>query len=351
LPTPATAHKPPEHHDVHKKAAADADSDSDGPDMEGAFEWASAQCGKDDGGDKFQACSATAMKSYFDPAMKPAIDAWKAKKSGAAAAAPAKAAPAVDAKTKAVNDKTKADVTAKHGARPHMFGGYLDGSNDHEKQFMAALPALVHHLNEVAAKKGVHYRFTAAEIAANFFGEGGGSLLEDDAPAGPISGFESLGIDSFKERRNELAPWMSADLAKYAADDGHYGSAVSENGQMVHTITARDLPQGMEAQAVMFAGARAAFDHDCAAQKIDTAALPQEAWFFWTTIYYNAGPGKGKELLAQNGVHWFDEKWKGSDDAAHNGNIQYDAQWRSATWDYMRRTEGDQLDEQQKAHK
>lgn len=246
-------------------------------------------------------------------------------------------------------EELKARMKAKYGVHPHSYSGVVGGDNTFEQQLRAALPGVVAHLNAVAAKRHLSFRFTEAELATNFITEGGFLLLENpmyQPQAGqPISGFGFLGIDTFMQRKGELTPWMSDDLKTWSNDPAHAEGATNERGQAVKSMQVRDVAQGVEANGVMFADARQHFATDCAARGIDTRTLPPEAWFFWTTVYYNSGEGTGKKLLAQHGIDFWKQPWHKADDANQFGtNVKFNASWRTASWDYMRQTSGDHLE-------
>lgn len=245
-------------------------------------------------------------------------------------------------------------VTTTHGTRPHVFGGALSGDSDREREFLGALPNVAKHLNQVAQSKGAPFQFTEAELATNFVTEGGFYLLQDEmngldgTPVEPprwrIDGFEYLGIDTFMSRRQALAPWLSQDLLAWSADTFNTVEHINEHGETVKSLELRDIAQSAEANAVMFADARAAFSHDCVAMKLDPSHLTPEAWFFWTTIYFNAGPGKGRETLKREGVNAWKVPWPHGDKAKYTSSVLYNGHSRTASWDYLRRTQGDHLD-------
>ena len=246
----------------------------------------------------------------------------------------------------AAQAKLKAKLKAQYGTDVHDFNKVMMGRNKLEQQMRAALPGVTARLNEVAAERKLPFRFTEAELATNFLAEGGVLLMTGQPRAsieagGEIDGFSYLGIDTFASRRAQLKPWMSKDLASWSADPKHGETSVNEKGQTAHSMMIRDIPQGVEANAVMFAGARAEFAKVCAAEGVDTSSLSEEAWFFWTTVCYNGGAGTAKKLLKQHGIDYWKEPYKGK---PNGQSAKYNASWRTATWDYARQTEGDHLD-------
>jgi hypothetical protein len=261
----------------------------------------------------------------------------------AAGAAPEATAAAITTQV-AGDDKLRAALTKKYGQRPKKYDGLFDGKDGpNEQPFVDALGPVVAQLNAVAEARGETYRFTAAEIATNFITEGGYLLLTDPNPAqGPLSGFGYLGIDTFMQRQPELTPWMSQDLKDWSADPAHAEPAVNELGESVQALNVRDLPMGVEANAVMFAAARERFSTDARAAKVPAAKLTEEAWFFWTTVYYNAGEGTGKKMLLKHGVDYWKTKYTG---AENSQSAKYNATWRTSTWDYLRQHGGDDLAE------
>ena len=109
--------------------------------------------------------------------------------------------------------------------------------------------------------------------------------------------------------------------------------------------TARDAVAEGQANAVMFAASRNEFNRDCLQLGISPKALPKEAWFFWTTIYYNSGPGRGMVLLRQYGINYWQSKWTLPDDVSkYGGNSHYNAAWRTASYELLRERKGDHLD-------
>lgn len=55
----------------------------------------------------------------------------------------------------------------------------------------------------------------------------------------------------------------------------------------------------------MFALARKSFANDATSKQIALDGLEPESLFFWTTAYYNGGPGNGRNRLTQYGVDWW----------------------------------------------
>ena len=138
---------------------------------------------------------------------------------------------------------------------------------------------------------------------------------------------------------------MSQELRDYAADGSHSTSNLNEQGQTVQTLNPRDLAMGLEANAVMFAASRNEFNRDCLQIGISPKALPKAAWFFWTTVYFNSGPGRGVMLLRQYGINYWQSKWTLPDDATtYGGNSHYNATWRTASYELLRQRKGEHLD-------
>lgn len=247
--------------------------------------------------------------------------------------------------------------TKKYGLRPkdyaHLFDGERAKGDGHdevlagrEQRVQSALPRITAQLNAVAAAKGYPFRFTEAELAINFVTEGGyflltpyqGQVMSDTE----IDGFQMLGIDTFMQRKKELTPWMSPELKARSNDASAAASAMNEKGEKVEYLNPESLEQGVEANAVMFAAARKRFSDDVTNLKLTVSS--DQAWFFWTTVYYNAGEGTGKKLLQKHGVDYWQVKWTLPDDAAkYNRSAKFNAAWRTSTWESIRTALGDDL--------
>lgn len=273
---------------------------------------------------------------------------------GAAGASAQAAKPAAQeaAKAPGANPQTK-----KYGLRPkdyaHLFDGERAKGDGHdevlagrEQRVLAALPRITAQLNAIAEAKKYPFRFTEAELAINFVTEGGyflltanqGEVLSDTQ----IDGFQMLGIDTFMQRKKELTPWMSPELKARSNDASAAASATNEKGEKVEYLNPESLEQGVEANAVMFAAARKRFSDDVTKLKLTVSS--EQAWFFWTTIYYNAGEGTGKKLLQKHGVDYWKVKWTLPDDATkYNRSAKFNASWRTSTWESIRAALGDDL--------
>jgi hypothetical protein len=247
----------------------------------------------------------------------------------------------------AIEAKLKAQMHKKYGAAVHDYNAIMMGDDPLEQQMRAALPGITAQLNGVATQRKLPFQFTAAELATNFLAEGGVLLFTDPGAraeveaGGQIDGYQYLGIDTFGSKRAELEPWMSKDLAAWTADPQHDEAATNEKGEAVHSKMIRDVPQGVEANAVMFADARAQFARAAEAHSIDVSKLPPEAWFFWTTVFYNDGETGAAKLLHTHGIDYWKQPYHGK---PNGKSAKYNASWRTGTWDYARTIEGDQLD-------
>ncbi|MFT3697176.1 MAG: DUF4157 domain-containing protein [Kofleriaceae bacterium] len=253
---------------------------------------------------------------------------------------------------------TRAKMESKYGLRPRKYEPQLDGKRhvdkhdkvlaEREQRIRAALPKVVARLNAVCEAKHVPFRFTAAELATNFFSEGAVLLLTEYTngtlePDTNIDGFGFLGIDTFIDRKAELDSWMTPDLKARIADPTAQGQGHNEASELVNYLIPATLEQALEANAVMFASARERFAADLA--KLGMTATSDEAWFFWTTIYYNTRESTALDLLTRHGVGYWKTKWtKGEDEKKFNRIPKYNAAWRTSTWDSMRTILGDDLD-------
>jgi hypothetical protein len=232
-----------------------------------------------------------------------------------------------------IRDEAKAHT----GLRPRDYHHLLDGSNEAERQFLAELPKVTKHLNEMAEKNGWDFRFDQAELATNFIGEGGILPLRENRTKN-LDGYSDLGIDTFVDRKQQLAPWMTPELDTLVKSGKHRQTNTNELGESVTTINPPTMAEGLQANAVMFALSRQQFHEEMKKQGKDASQLTPEEQFFWTTSFFNAGPGLSRRMLEENGVEWAHKKWTGPDDDSQNKHPRYNAQWRTSTYEYLKRT-------------
>lgn len=242
------------------------------------------------------------------------------------------------------NRAIASDVTRKYGVDPKKYDHLFDKNMPTEDHFSQATKQVTLHLNEVAQKAGKTYRFTESEIAVNVISEGAYYVLVDGSDQEKLSGFSSFGIDTFMQRIVELRPWLNDDLRTWASDEAHHEPRVNEKGEDIVSLRVRDLAMGTAANGAMFAAARERFSKD--AERLGVREeLTHEAWFFWTSVYYNAGEGTGLKLLKKHGVKYWQSRPTEPDNVL---NPKSNAAWRTATWDYLRRALGDNLDRPRK---
>jgi hypothetical protein len=256
-----------------------------------------------------------------------------------------------DGKNDAAYDAISVELTAKYGLRPRKYNGFFNDSNTAEKRYKAHLPAVVTAINTRAASQGLGFRFTAQELAVNFITEGGFYLLEHDwyqtgqmitfeGQMGEllIDGFTFLGCDTIVDNAAAVKPWLSTEMQTWIADPMHQFATQNELNQTVHSIYVDTIEQGMELNAAMFAWSRSLAAKAIAKSGKKIESLAAEARFFWTTVWFNAGPGFGAQQLEAHGVDYWKTKWTGKDDPAMSKYARYNALWRTSSWDFMTRT-------------
>lgn len=256
-----------------------------------------------------------------------------------------------DGKSDAAFDAIAAELTAKYGLRPRKYNGFFNDSNTAEKRYKAHLPAVVTAINERTASQNLGFRFTAQELAVNFITEGGFYLLDKDwyqtgqivtfeGQTGElvIDGFTFLGCDTIVDNAAAVKPWLSAELQAWIADPAHQFATMNELGQTVRSIYVDTIEQGMELNAAMFAWSRSLAAKAIAKTGKQIESISPEARFFWTTVWFNAGPGFGAQQLAAHGVDYWKTKWTGKDDPSMSKYARYNALWRTSSWEFMTRT-------------
>ena len=142
--------------------------------------------------------------------------------------------------------------TVTDPTRPRVYTGFFDGSNEAERQFLAALPKVAKFINDRLKAGGYAFDVHQAEIATNFIGEGGYYPLHWNYWQ-HIDGFGALGIDTFVQRRQALKRWVPDSVMKLADDPHHVGKTLNEKRETVTFLTDLDMEQGLYANAGMFA--------------------------------------------------------------------------------------------------
>jgi hypothetical protein len=256
-----------------------------------------------------------------------------------------------DGKNDAAFDAISLELTGKYGLRPRKYNGFFNDSNDAEKRFKIHLPKVVADINARAAAQGLGFRFTAQELAVNFITEGGYYLLDKDwhdsgqqitfeGQMGElvIDGFTFLGCDTIVNNATAVKPWLSADLQTLIADPNYQFETQNELGQTVKSVFVMTLEQGMELNAAMFAWSRQLAAREMSKLGKKMESISAEARFFWTTVWFNAGPGFGQKTLAAHGVDYWKTKWTSGDSPEMSRYARYNALWRTSSWEFMSRT-------------
>jgi hypothetical protein len=233
-----------------------------------------------------------------------------------------------DART-AADQAASAALTKKYGLRPRRYAGMMDGTNAAELVFRQVIPQAVAFINEQAAKRKMVFRLTTAELATNFIAEGGNRVLDNGDLEG-IDGFQSLGIDTFMDRYEQLKPWLHPSVQRDRVTAAQH---TNEKNERVNSITDLTLVQAIYASAAMLAHSQAALEVDMRARG-GFAGLSDRQETYLTTTYYNAGPGYGRNLLAGQGAAAANRRWTGSDDhAAHSRKPHFNATMRTSSWE------------------
>ncbi len=230
-----------------------------------------------------------------------------------------------------VASKTK-QLTDKWGVRPHRFGGYVDGSNAAEMVFRETVPTAVAFINQRAKANHHEFQISNAELTTNFIAEGGNSLLDNNALDG-IDGFNSLGLDTFMDRIDSLKPWLHPSIEHGRVIASEH---MNEKQERVHSVGQLTLVQAIYASAAMLALTKSMLERDAKGTTTPLGKMNDTEQFYLETIYYNAGPGVGKGVLDKDGPQAAHRKWTGTDDTTHNRNAQYNASWRTSTYELMR---------------
>lgn len=226
-------------------------------------------------------------------------------------------------------------LKAKYGVRPRRYVGLLNQSNEAEKRFVGMMPMVTAFLNDLASRHSTPFSMHEAELMVNFITEGGFFVLDGDQIDG-IDGFGSLGIDTLVDNYAALKPWLHQSIRDAIENGDRVVENINELGQKVKSLTDLTIEEGMWANAGMFAWSRATLAADLASRGTPLASLPQEGQFFWTTVYFNAGPGTGRKMLDKNGVRFFEKKWLKADDANQfSQSAQFNALWRTASFEYL----------------
>jgi len=247
-----------------------------------------------------------------------------------------------------------------------------------DAEFRRVLTEVTKFINGRLKEKGHDITLQEGEIGVNVLSEGMDQAIAMnkgfDADAF-VDAFGALGIDTFMERYRRLKTWLPdrlvrvveagsvADLAAawtagrstysaasmeaffagftkgrrpYKANDRGSGlltqSNTNEKGEVYYSLEYIDMELGMYANAAMFAQGVVLASKDIEGfDKLDT-----EAQFFWSTMYYNSGPGTARRFLKKHGKDYHKESFAGAQNPARSS--QYHAIKRMASLGYLLRT-------------
>lgn len=235
-------------------------------------------------------------------------------------------------------DAIATEVQQLYGVRARRYTGLLNDSNEAERRFLDALPEVTAFTNQVCERQRVSFRFSEAELAINFISEGGFYLLDDDIVE-DIDGYTYLGIDTLVDNLEALRPWLHGSILAAVAAGDRTARYENERGQVVHTLRGLSLEEGLYANAGMYAWSRALSERDIATTAGAAGPLGSVGSFFWGTLYYNSGVGAGHRKMIAQGVDYYRQRWTRADDGRLYGrNSQFNALWRTASFDYLLRT-------------
>jgi hypothetical protein len=223
-------------------------------------------------------------------------------------------------------------LTEKWGVRPRRFSGLVDGGNATEALYRSIAPQAVAFINAKAAERKLKMRITLAELTTNFIAEGGYYVLNDNMTDG-IDGFQHLGIDTFIDRIAALRPWLHPSIAESRLQPQ---KAVNEKGETVTSITNLSIIQAIYASAAMMGWNKSVVEGDLGKAGKSMNEVTDTEQYYLDTVYFNAGPGFGKKLLANQGLAATHRKWEKTDDLKHSTNAQFNASWRTASFELMR---------------
>jgi len=247
------------------------------------------------------------------------------------------------------------ELTRFHGQRPRKYNGLLNGNVESEQCFAGAITAVTAYVNARLAARGFNERVDEYELATNFITEGGYFPLYGNRLTG-IDGFGELGVDTLVSNYAALKPFLHEDVRRLVDGGNQTVELVNENGETVFTLEDMNIEEGLYANAGMYVYERANVASDMANPALlqrwcrrkgktanaaivatDMATLPQWQQFFWTTVYYNAGAGRGRQFLCQHWLPWASQSYDGAD---NNRAAKFNAAWRTSTYRYMAGTAG-----------
>lgn len=238
-----------------------------------------------------------------------------------------------------ISDPTVQRLVGEYGVRPRKYSGLLNNSCTAEHRFMTVLPEVTQFINERLAARGTAVRVTEAELAINFITEGGYYVLADNY-SDCIDGFNALGIDTLVDNLEALRPFLHDAVLALADAGDNTQSYINERGEQVRTLSGLTVEEGLFANAGMYAWAKYQAERDVQARGSSLATLEQRAQVFWGTVYFNAGPGTGRNTLDTHGVQYYNvagvctdpQTVQGCEEQNYNNRmVQFNALWRTAS--------------------
>jgi len=249
-------------------------------------------------------------------------------------------------KTKNLNqdalNKVKQNAQAKFGVRPKNYLGYVNSVE--EKDFAQ----WVYDATERANQNNKGVKVTPAEIYSAAMSEGAILWMNKHYypntydksgkptynPNAPVDGFVYLGTDVIgapsEMRRLVAGGFVDPDVATYKT------TYKNEKGETVQSAIFQDMPTGLKAFAGVYAERKSLFETDFKNNfgEAKFNQLSDDEKYFWTTVYYNAGMGAGKDFLTGKrgpGREEYYTAWKGKEPTT-NTNARYNALWRTSTY-------------------
>jgi len=223
-------------------------------------------------------------------------------------------------------------VEEKYGVRPRRYAGYFAASTLAETVFAQAVSEAADFLAPILETRGA--RLSPLDIAVNVLAEGGALALDSNLLVG-LDSFAYFGTDVVGSELPAYRPYLPPAVLAHL-DAGYAVASVNERRQPVRHAGRISLRQGVLTNAGMLALARVRLQE--AARHLDTRSWPPEAWFFWTTVFYNLQhePAEARQMLRKDPT-LFRKRWTGPDDPVRFSQYaHYNAAWRTATWELTR---------------
>ncbi len=156
-----------------------------------------------------------------------------------------------------------------------------------------------------------------------------------------IDGYVCLGTDRFYEDFDRLVKegFIDPDFQFEKSDT----PTKKKKKERVIPTSYPTLRDGLTALAAMIADRKKQFKDDFikAYGEKRYKALSDEERYFWTTVYYNSGPGNGRKELLNSGLNgakkFYATKFgKFKRDIQSNNYARYNAKLRTATYEYVK---------------